>query len=356
LQERAHAGFAAVAQAASERVQTAKAGKNLLDRGGEIAAQAVVAKQASIDAADSDRVVARRVELAIVTLDESVAKLKVASVQHNMDPTGHFAKIEAEHKDRVAALRQIAHMLKPASCLVMSPEDRDALAIVQAKVGCAEVLSKTAAALENVKQTTLASVSSVSTPPRQAVVPPTPTLLQGLRETFALQNVKQAANGRIDTAMAGKRLLDDGGEAVVVAKKATLEAADIDRRVAESVESAILKLDDSATKLRMVLPKSLIFSEEASEVINLSLAANLADEHEQRAKAFRQVADMLKEPISSLAMNLAELDAHSFVKAKEHCSFLQCRTTEGFEAVKGLAHAGCMDKEGPMRRRMTACA
>jgi hypothetical protein len=352
LQERAHAGIAAVTQAASARLQTAKAGKNLLDEDecGVIAAQAVVSKKASIDASDSDRTVARQVELAIGKLDDSVAKLKTASVQHNMEATGHFAKIEAEHKQRLAALWQIAHMLEiPASSVEMSPEELDALAIVQAKAGCAVVMNSTSAGIECVKQKALASVTSVSTPPRQAPVAATPTLLQGLRDTFAMSG--QAANGRIETARAGKRLLDDGGEAVVVAKKATLDASDIDKNVAQSVQFAILKLDDSAAKLRGIQS-----GPEAGDFISRECAAKLADEHELRAKVFRQIAEMLKDPISSLAMNLAEWDAHSFVKAKSGCAVIHGRTSEGFQAVKSFAHSGCMDNESPTGRRMTACA
>jgi len=388
LQERAHAGLQATAQivkeqaalvtqAASERVKTARAGKNLLDEGGEMVAQAVLAKKAAIDASDLDRMVADNVERAIVNLDDSVAKLKIAeSAQQTLDTEGNYdlAKIATEHEERAAAFRQVAHMLEtPTSSAQMSPEEFDALAIVQTRAGCATVLSKTSAGLDSVKQKTLASFSSVSTgtaardetasaPAASAAVAPAPTLLQGLRENAmtGLQNVKQATNERIDTAKAGKRLLDDGGDAVaqlVVAKKATLGAAVIDRNVAQRVQSAIFKLEDSAAKLRAIqsTQRSSQMSFSAHEIISHSDAEKLADEHEMRAKTFRQIADMLKDPISSLTMNLAEWDAHSFVRVRASCGLLQCRTNEGFEAVKSLAYTSC-DETAMARKMRSVCA
>merc|ERR1712146_221974 len=124
-----------------------------------------------------------------------------------------------------------------------------------------------------------------------------------------VQMVKQADAERVDTAKAGKSLLDNGGDAVaqlVVAKNATLQAATTDRNVVQRVDCAIAKFESSATKLRAFLQE-----QETCNILSHEDASKLASEHEARAQMFKEIAEMLKKPIS-LSMNLAEWDAHSF--------------------------------------------
>jgi hypothetical protein len=363
-----------VAQAASNRVATARAGKKLLDEGGETAAEAVLAKQAAIDASDLDRRIAAHVDRAILTLDDSVEKLRSAdTVQKPLDTADDhdLPRVIAEHAERATVFRQIAQMLeKPASCAEMSAEESDAVTIVQAREGCATALSKTSVGLDSVKQRALASFSSGTTsasasnqssspPEASAAVSQAPTLLEGMRANavVGVQMVKQAASERIDTVKAGKSLLDNGGDAIaqlVVAKKATLQAATIDRNVAQRMDSAIAKFDASATKLRVLLQ-----AQQTCNILSHEDALRLAGEHEVRVQMFREIAEWLKKPISSLSMNLAELDAHSFVRMRQNCGILQSRTNEGFEAAKNLAYTSCasdIDGESRTRRMRSVCA
>jgi len=375
LQERAHAGFQATAQivkeqvdlakqAAHDRVQIAKAGKKLLDEGGESTAQLVVAKNASIAASDIDRSIASRVQVGLVHLENSVAKLRMAQSNTN------FSQLADEHEARAATCRRISHMLEmPASCADMSPEERDALAIVKAREMRASVMSRTSDGLENMRQKTLASVTSAGTTQGDAIAhssrisEPTSeatqasTLLEGLQEKAraGLEQVREVAKSRLETATAGKRLLDDGGDSVaqvVVAKKACLDAADLDRDVAQRVQSAIAMFDDSAAKLRAVPLR-----QETLVALGCGNLTQLAEEHETRANTYRQIAAMLVAPISSEEMTPVEWDALSLVKVKDGCGALQCRTNEGFEVIKSMAFASCsseVDREG--QRRRTVCA
>lgn len=386
LRERAHATLQTTAevvqeqvalatQAASDRVNTAKAGKRLLDEGGESAAQLVIAKKASRAASELDRSIARRVDLAIFKLDKSVNKLRsLPTCQCIEDATVSpaFSQLADEHEALATACNGIARMLEiPASCAEMSPEEFDALAIVTAKAGCSTVLSRTSDGLESVRLRTLAGETSADTgsdtaesdaivhaPRVSSGTAQPPTLLQGLqqRARAGLEKVRQVAHDRVETAKAGKKLLDDGGEhaaQVVVAKKACLDAAKIDRGVAERVQCAIGMFDDSAVKLRALQSRH-----EAGYVsLGDDNLGQLAEEHEMRASTYRQIATMLEEPIGSVDMDLAEWDALSLVKVKDGCDALQCRTNEGFEAVKSLAFTTCTPEgHGEGHRERTVCA
>jgi len=382
LQDRARAGFQATSQivmeqveltrqATHDRVNIARAGKKLLDEGGEVAAQVVLAKRASLDASDIDKNIATRVHVAIAKLDDSVAKLKIAqSAQHveEQNAGNHdFCQLATEQAKRADACRRIAQMLEtPASSASMSPEEFDAMIIVQAKMGCASMVSMTAEGLVSAKQkalTSMASVSAVQSADGEQAPEMSsrlPTLLQRLqpqtRSVIAIQNtVCDAANERIEAAKAGKRLLDNGGEIVaqvVVAKKACLDAADIEGDIAQRVQSAILLFDDSVAKLRAVKP-----GQTGESMRGDSKLAELADEHEARAKTYRQIAHMLEAALTSIEMDLSEWDALSLVKVRDSCTALQSRTNEGFEAGKGLIFSGCTTGIDHLdRKRKTVCA
>lgn len=355
---------AVASQAAKDRIQVAKDGKKLLDEGAELAAEAVVAKKASQTAADMDQGVATRVHIAIVKLEASVKKLRYTSSVQETQTQRHFSELAEEHERRVAIFRQIAGMLeKPASSAAMSPEECDALAIVQAKAGCVKALSKTSDSFGIVRQRTLASVSSMYTSVSTRNVEASdnaqhaPTLLEGLQERacLGLHNAKEMANNRVETARAGKKLLDDGGEdtaVVVVAKKASVDAAEIDRIVADSVKSAILMFDESSAKLKAVSQ-----AQGDGNVSSYSDLAQIGEEHEIRAHVYRQISNLLESSIGSSDLHPAEWDALSFVKIRDGCDALQCRTNEGFEIVKSMVFSPCdsqLDQEG--RSKRTVCA
>jgi len=144
-------------------------------------------------------------------------------------------------------------------------------------------------------------------------------------------------------------MMAETGAHRVIAKKSTVDAADIDREVARQVQLTISKLNDSAAKLTGIQS-----AKDASDILSRDSAEKLADEHSMRAKIFRQVAEMLEDPISALPMNLAEWDAHSFVKVRDCYGALQSRTNEGFEAVKGLPSTDCNAEH--TRRTRAVCA
>lgn len=371
LHARAHSGFQATVeimkgqldiakQAAHERASIVKAGKKLLDEGGQPAAEVVIAKKASIAAAELDRHIAGQVHMAIIKLEDSVSKVaKLEPFQSNeanavFTGTADLSQLAHEHEARASTCRQVAHLLDtPATSAHMSPEELDAYTIVRAKAGCATMLSTTSQSLENIRQKTLAGVTSLTAAGDVENVNPTQqsqdsTLLQGLQEhtRSGVLKVQQVVNSRFETVKAGKKLLEEGGERIaleVAAKEALLDACSIDREIARQVGSAVAAFDESSSKLRAVQS-------------NYNGLAVLADEHESRADTYRQIASLLETPIGSLEMEAAEKDALSIVKMKDGCDALHRRTNVGLEAIKSMAFSGCAGPDGESRRLRAVCA
>lgn len=369
LTERARTGLELTAQVlreqarqaghvAKERVKTAADGKRLLDDGGESVEELVMAKHASRNAVEAEKRLMNRLHVAIIKLDDSAAKLKQAQARQGNEESSDFAQLADEHEARAAACRRIVGMLDDETSFAdMTPEECDALAIVLAKAGCASALDKASDGFDNAKQKALASMMSIrshaesggaNTSEQAADASQAPTLLQSLQDRahYNLQNAKQAATDRVESASAGKQLLDGGGESVaqaIVAKKASLDAAEIDRDVAQRAQSALEMFEDSAVKLKAA---------STQQQVDTGLG-RLAGQHEQRVLIYREVSTMLQAPIASSGMNLAECDALALVKVRDSCSAIQCRTNQGFEVVKNMLFASCSSEEELDKRSLS---
>merc|ERR1712146_74737 len=99
--------------------------------------------------------------------------------------------------------------------------------------------------------------------------------------------------------------------------------------VAQRAQSGADAFQDSASKLKAVSSR-----QETQGIVGHSILAKLAAEHEERANAYREIATMLERPIGSLEMELVEWDALKLVKVRGGCDKLQCRTNQGFDAIK----------------------
>jgi hypothetical protein len=252
-------------------------------------------------------------------------------------------------------LNQIVDLLSHRiSSAETSPAESDAIAMLQAKEAYETLLSKSREGFGAVKERTLASLASTEAPqqaePAKEQMPSeqtsaenvaVPTLLQSLqtRAYAGWQAVNQAAADRVEVAKAGKRLLDEGGEAIarlVAAKKTALEAAAVDRDFANRVQSAILLLEDSATLL-----KKSSLNNVAESGVSQEDFARLIEEHEDRARVYRQVAGMIQAPAATIELSVQEWDALAMVKVKEGCSVMTQKTTVGVGHVKTRTAAAC---------------
>jgi hypothetical protein len=143
---------------------------------------------------------------------------------------------------------------------------------------------------------------------------------------------KQATHDRVETAREGKRLVDEGGEPTVqllLARRASIDAAAIDKRVAEHLQATIAALDDSGSRLKTV--NSL----EASHEMGFS---QLADDHFARCASLRQISNMLGTGVRCAEMDAAQQDALNLVKARTAYSKLLERTNESLENIKEKAN------------------
>lgn len=139
IQEAAQAGLQATVQAVNERVDTARAGKKLLEDGGDAAADALRAKQLSISAVASDSDIVQRIQSVITMYEESAAKLRKANLCPKVEGISgydEFIKLAEAYEGRAKAYRQAAELLRePASAASITPQEKDALALLQVKGG-----------------------------------------------------------------------------------------------------------------------------------------------------------------------------------------------------------------------------
>mmetsp|Transcript_38848 Transcript_38848/g.78401 ORF Transcript_38848/g.78401 Transcript_38848/m.78401 type:complete len:204 (+) Transcript_38848:107-718(+) len=138
VQEKAQAGYSA----AKERADIARAGKQLLDRGGYSAEQAIRAKTASQEAAAQDAAAAGSIAAAVAALEEASARLRRSSqasegLPDDIGGMQDFAELAEAYEARA---RLYAQLLEGLTRLPKAPElsavEQDAAMLLQLKDGC----------------------------------------------------------------------------------------------------------------------------------------------------------------------------------------------------------------------------
>jgi hypothetical protein len=363
LQERTHGSLqtiwdfmtdrASVAkQVAGDRVEIARAAKELLDRGDDVV-ELLLAKKASIDAAEVDHTIAGKLLRALSLFQDSLAQLRIdaAAVQ-----VSSFVELSQNHEERLATFTQITNLLEERShSIELSPSESDAITILQAKEGCAKLLGMSYEGLQAVRQNTLGAFVAAEAPqegepaggqefPEQASSAEShaaSTVLERLQmhAHARWQAVNQAAIDRAEVAKAAKKILDEGGEAAahaVVAKKAVSDAASIDKDIAHDVSSAIALFESSAALLKKAWQK-----QQCEDRVKLEELSNLSEEHEARASVYRQVADMIQVAAASAQLSEHEWDALAIVKVKERFSMLPHQAVDGVRHITARTAAAC---------------
>jgi len=164
-----------------------------------------------------------------------------------------------------------------------------------------------------------------------------------------LDSTADALRSRIQTLMAGKQLLDIGGESAVralQAKQASVEVAKLDGNLLACFSQALESLDRATQKLGET---------------NSAQELALGDLCGERLKMYQQLQSVLAEPPSSLSISACETDALVFVNARSQvCTgvetgyqILRTKTGEGFEVLKAGAvkfSADCSSKAAPTNK------
>mmetsp|Transcript_94820 Transcript_94820/g.149990 ORF Transcript_94820/g.149990 Transcript_94820/m.149990 type:complete len:163 (+) Transcript_94820:54-542(+) len=145
----------------------------------------------------------------------------------------------------------------------------------------------------------------------------------------------QAAQDRYEAAKGGKKLLDEGGEnaeKAILAKQTACDAVATDADIIQRVKAAAAIFEEAALKLReakKLPPVAGITGYEDFE--------RLADTYDARAKVYRQISEMLKEPPAAPEMSPAEKDASTILKMRGRYAWTMTKSAEGFEVIKKKA-------------------
>merc|ERR1719262_1896700 len=146
-----------------------------------------------------------------------------------------------------------------------------------------------------------------------------------------LRSSLSAAQDRLEIAKGGKKLLDEGGEnaeKAILAKQTANDAVATDADIIQRVKAAAAIFEEAALKLReakKLPPVDGIGGYEDFE--------RLADSYEARAKVYKQIAEMLKEPPPAPDMSAAEKDASTILKLRGKYQWTMTKSAEGFEVI-----------------------
>ncbi|CAE8614950.1 unnamed protein product [Polarella glacialis] len=155
--------------------------------------------------------------------------------------------------------------------------------------------------------------------------------------TQLAQGAYDSANDRLDTAKAGKKLLEQHGEDAsipILAKKTSMEAAQSDVDCVYRVDRVIKQYEEAAASLRkaMLLPK-------VEGITGYDEFKTLAEAYEQRVKSYQQVKELLGTPMASLPMTPVEKDALALLQVKGGYNSAKSSAMESVEAAKKMSTA-----------------
>jgi len=155
-------------------------------------------------------------------------------------------------------------------------------------------------------------------------------LLGGLKDmaqqaTKNATELAQQAQARVETAQAGKKLLDEGGpdmEAKLLAKKTAADAVNLDK-------SIVAKLADNAQ----------IYADAAQKMKAAGGDDNsaLAQAYEARAQALNSALELLTPVPNAPEITTMENDAIQILLAKGKYKWVAAKTQEGFNTLKRQA-------------------
>jgi hypothetical protein len=359
LQSKAQAGLQAAGQAMgdqatfakealNERIVIARAGTKLWQDG---AATALLAKKAAIDAATLDAELLSCAEAASAAFQESAVEVRAAQTQLEItgptDAAVSFAALAAEQEERAKAYGQALDKLRDAAAVPeLSAPEWDALRLAQLGLGCQEATKvaaeKTKVASEHISRsasTLLTSVSAergIDETTLAACSEPVDDSLNGrmlrlrayVEQAMSEQAIKlqsalneqaivaQAAfHERVETMRAGTKLWNNGAATVVLAKKAAFDAAKLDAELLLGVQTASTAFQKSATALRAAQSESAL----AEAMDSAASFADLAEEHEERAKVYGEVLHLLRQPAVAPELTPPEWDALRLAQLGRGC-------------------------------------
>jgi hypothetical protein len=334
----------------NERIVIARAGTKLWQDG---AATALLARKAAIDAATLDSELLSRAQVASAAFRESAVEMRAAQTQLEItgpaDLAVSFASLAAEQEERAKAYGDALDKLRESAVVPeLSGPEWDALRLAQLGLGCQEATKvaaeNTRVASEHISRSVTATASKLLTSVSErgidadvsASSEPVDESLHGrmLRlqtyveqamneQAIKLQSalneqgivVQAAFHERMDTIRAGTKLWNDGAATVVLAKKAAIDTAKLDAELLLGVQTASTAFQQSATSLRAAQSES----ELVGAMDSAASLADLAEEHEERAKVYGEVLHLLRQPAVAPELSAPEWDALRLAQLGRGC-------------------------------------
>lgn len=170
-QEASAAGYDAARKRVEERVKVAKGGKALLEQGGSGTKVAISAKLAAGSAKDMDADVTQRATSAVAAFDDAAQRIREAvsrsqEVHPGVGGVDSFVELADAYEARVRLYRNFLNELSALPPVPeLSPEERDAAAVMQLTDHCQFALQRTAegcAALKKKAQETVVANTNES--------------------------------------------------------------------------------------------------------------------------------------------------------------------------------------------------
>jgi len=159
ISDTAHSGIDAavmVANTAKHTVDSVRAGKKLIDDGGDGVALVVMAKKAAADAVACNTDLVQRLQAARQLYDD--ARVKLVGCADELSPNHNFALLAEDYTARCKVLQEVATAFsEPAECPEMSSSEKEASKILVAK----DHWSKAVDNIGTVKRTGLEKLSQV---------------------------------------------------------------------------------------------------------------------------------------------------------------------------------------------------
>mmetsp|Transcript_29374 Transcript_29374/g.84386 ORF Transcript_29374/g.84386 Transcript_29374/m.84386 type:complete len:200 (-) Transcript_29374:123-722(-) len=182
----------------------------------------------------------------------------------------------------------------------------------------------------------------------------------GLQAGWALAQEKareglSVAKERIDTARAGKELLNCGGvaaEQAIRAKMASRQAAAREAEVAQSVASALNLLDEAVARLREGDAAAGNLPEGIGGLQDFQC---LAEAYEARASTYRQLLQGRLALPPPPEMCAAEEDAARILQLKDHCQLAAQRTVDKCKAVAANVQEQVDGRSGRLQWDKNVC-
>lgn len=141
---------------------------------------------------------------------------------------------------------------------------------------------------------------------------------------------------RVSESLAGKKLLDEGGEpmeSVIIAKKTASDATVNDADILQSMETAVKIYAEAALLLRAQDPQAV----EAMGIAGSQDFESLAKDYEERSKLYSTTLAMLTKPCEAPPMTTSEIDAARILKVKGNYRWAREQTSAGYEVLSNSA-------------------